>query len=200
MLTPPNDPSRPGVPTPETPHRDRTGRQDQARRPGVLDGMDFIEASGSFHGGPNWKSSGYALVAWSFVASIIDACVVTGLACFFLFAGLLVEKMGAEFLIFDRSVMLKSAVILFLFLHMTYLITLRIVLGNSLGEWACGLKLGEPRARLSPRYSLKVLWRFVIVAATGVFVLPLLSYLTGKDWAGRLSGLPLISIAKGTRK
>jgi hypothetical protein len=38
------------------------------------------------------------------------------------------------------------------------------------------------------------------VAATGVFVLPLLSYLTGKDWAGRLSGLPLISIAKGTRK
>ncbi|MFN7728049.1 MAG: RDD family protein [Bdellovibrio sp.] len=199
MLTPPHETILPGTPAPQTPDRDRTGRREQVRRNGALDDLDFVESSGSFHGGPNWKKSGYALVAWSFVASIIDACVVVGLACLFMVVVLFIAKMGGEFLTFDRAVILNAVFILFVFLHVTYLLSLRVILGHSLGEWACGLKLGEPHARLSPRYSLKVLWRFVIVAATGVLVLPILSYLTGKDWAGRLSGLPLISLVKGTR-
>lgn len=191
---PTREPSVPGhIPAPEiAPPAQKRAYVDEA----ALEGLDFVEMSGAFHGGPRWRSRGYALVAWSFVATVIDACVVLGLACLFLFVTLWIEKTGVQMAFLERSLILKSGAMIFLFLHVTYLLSLRVVLGHSLGEWACGLKLGEPRTRLSPRYSLQVLWRFAIVVGTGVVSLPILSYLTGQDWAGRLSGLPLITYDK----
>lgn len=177
----------------------KSRRQRQAFvSPTALGGHDFLETSSSFHGGPRWRSRGYALVAWSFVATVIDACVVLGMACLFLFVTLWIEKTGVQMAFLERSLILKSGALIFLFLHITYLLSLRIVIGSSVGEWACGLKLGEPRMRLSPRYSLQVLWRFAIVMGTGIVSLPILSALTGQDWAGRLSGLPLITYDKKT--
>ena len=162
---------------------------------GVLGTLDFLESTPGFQGGPVSPRSSRVTMAWSFIASLIDALVVISILCLFMSLTLFVERFGVGNLHIEHPLLLKAAGLVFVFLYPTYLIMLRVFLGNSLGEWSCDLRLGEPRQRFSSKYSLLVLFRFAIVVCTGVVTLPLLSLLSGVDWAGRLSGLPLISLS-----
>jgi hypothetical protein len=161
-----------------------------------LEHLDWIDAemATSFHGGSQPRSS-RATMAWSMAAFAIDLLAVTAMVCFFLLLSLVMQKLGWADFRWNRELIGKTFLPVFLLIDGAYLIFLRLFLGGTLGEWACGLRLGQIRQRLSSRYSLLVLARFAIVLGTGLIVLPLLSFVTGKDWAGKLSGLPLISVS-----
>lgn len=75
-----------------------------------------------------------------------------------------------------------------------YLLTLRCFFGFTIGEWACDLRLGQPHQRFMRSYPVKVFTRVTLIVGTGLFALPLLSFLTGRDWAGKITGLFLISL------
>jgi hypothetical protein len=75
-----------------------------------------------------------------------------------------------------------------------YLIFLRSFLSFTLGEWACGLRLGSPKQRLMSSYIFKVTARTLLIYATGVIIIPALSLITGQDIPGRLLKLPLVSL------
>lgn len=169
---------------------------------GALPDHDFLESATetAFHSGSHRSPSGRVLMAWSFAATVIDVLVVFSLVCLFLFVSLLVLRSMSEPIALGRETFTRFVVPLFIFLYSSYLILVRVFLGNSIGEWACGLKLGEPRQRFSPGYVRLVLGRFFVVVATGVIVLPLISLLSGIDWAGRLSGVPLIPVSKRSSK
>ena len=127
---------------------------------------------------------------------MIDVLIVVSMVCVFFFVALLLQKWLVAPVPLDRATLVRLMGPLFLLLHASYLVLARVFLGSSLGEWACGLRLGEPRQRFSPRYVFLVLLRFTVVVATGVVILPILSLLSGVDWAGRLSGVPLISVQR----
>ena len=94
---------------------------DEARslpKTGALSHLDFFEPQSSFHSGPQWKSRGYALVAWSFAASVIDSLIVISFVSLFLFAGLAVGKSGqAEAVMIARPLLMRSAGLLFVFIY-----------------------------------------------------------------------------------
>ena len=161
----------------------------------ALQDYDFLEVDTSFRGGSHFRKANRAVMAWSWAAGLIDSLVVFSMVCVFLLTALLMVRMDAGSASISKENFVIAGSALFSFLSMAYLLSLRIFLGHSLGEWACGLRLGEPRQRYLPGYSLKVVFRFAVVMATGLIVLTILSLITGKDWAGKLSGLPLVGIS-----
>jgi hypothetical protein len=153
----------------------------------------FIQDSG-FHSGPISGRS-YRRSLWSLAATIIDGLIVTSLGCFFIVAFALIvnSNMKVTLSFFDGSFTIFGAVV-FTALAMIYTIMLRSFLGYSIGEWACGLRLGLPNERLSRKYSLRVIMRTLAIFFTGIIVLPILSIVTGYDMAGRLTGIYLFKI------
>lgn len=141
---------------------------------------------------PRW-----ALTAWSMAAGLIDLLLVFAAACFMAILAMLLLKIRN--MSFHQSPMndYLGLALCFVGLYSGYLLLLRVFIGCSIGEWACGLRLGEPRHRLADDYSLRVLGRFLIVATTGFVILPVLSLFMGQDVAGKLAGLPLVIAPKG---
>lgn len=146
----------------------------------------------SFHRGSSSRKRRWRLVAWSAVAGMIDLLIMTSVLCLVAFLTLLFfrsSNIGSPGF-FEIGPMAVFA----LALYSSYILVLRVLAGCTMGEWACGLRLGEPRHRLSDDYSLRVIGRFFIIAVTGFILLPVLSLCTGRDWAGKLCGLPLVEL------
>lgn len=158
--------------------------------------LNFDQNTG-FHSGPSAKRKGYRLALWSLLASVIDALILVSISCVFMltFSMVLHTPLGEIIqtfqtsqhrMIFFSEVMMVAAWI--------YLISVRGFLGYSIGEWACDLRLGQPHERLSPFYILRVALRSTLILVTGVFLLPVVSMLVGRDVAGFLSGIKLFSL------
>lgn len=161
---------------------------------------DLTDETGFHRGSRSNGGGGYQLVAWSFIAATIDALILFSMSCFFLFAlSVLVKSQVFSVLqIFSGSLMqvgLGAAA----FLIVTYMIMLRVFLGYTIGEWACGLRLGSLQQRLNRFYSLKVLARMFLIFSTGLVVFPALSMLTGRDLPGLLVRLPLVGLRSAKR-
>lgn len=158
--------------------------------------LDFTQNAG-FHGGPSARRKGYKLAAWSWLASAIDALVLVAASCAFLLV--FSQIVHSPLLKIVRTISLtQSQTLLFIevfaFLTWVYLVVARSFLGFSVGEWVCDLRLGQPLERLRASYVLRVAFRSTLILGTGVFTLPLLSLILGRDIAGSLSGLRLFSL------
>ncbi|MEZ0390924.1 MAG: RDD family protein [Pseudobdellovibrionaceae bacterium] len=153
--------------------------------------------STDFHRGSRSGGVGHALVAWSFVAALIDALILFSLSCFFLVSLSLLVKVRflSVFSVFDGS-FFQVGLFAGASLILVYMIMLRVFLGFTIGEWACGLRLGNLKQRLHRSYSLKVLARMLLLTVTGLFLLPLLSMIAGRDIQGWIVRLPLVSHRK----
>jgi hypothetical protein len=141
-----------------------------------------------FHSGPTGRRKGYKLAMWSLTASLIDLFLLLGMSCVFLLVFLKIIRMPIT-----ESLMQDFSVVFIAGLWM-YMVTTRFFIGSSLGEAACDLRLGRPQDRMSSRYFLKVIARATLIIATGIFILPLLSLIFGRDLAGSLSGVKLFSL------
>lgn len=149
----------------------------------------------SFRGGPR-RRKGHQLILWSWLALVIDFLILMSLSCLFvlLFAALVRSPVSHLVKGFSGVSVAQAFAVVFIASAWAYMVSLRIFFGFSVGEWACDLRLGQPSQRLRATYPLRVIARTTLVFATGVALLPLMSLVSGRDWAGRLCGLQLISL------
>lgn len=151
---------------------------------------EIVSQSQGFHSGPVQRRSGYKLIVWSWLAASIDCLLVFGFTLIFLFSVSFLLNTTSKLSI---DLVLRSGLMVLLLVAVFYMIILRSFLGFTIGEWACDLRLGSPLQRQSQYYSLKVMLRTAVIFLTGVMVLPIFSLMTGKDWAGKISGLNVVS-------
>ena len=155
-----------------------------------LENLRFVE----FRRGSS-RRPGYALAGWSLVSSVCDTLISFALVCFFMMAGSWVLQAPARevFGFFQYSF---AFVFGFFWVGMqtVYMVITRAFLGASLGEWACGLRLGSVQDRAGSFYVLRVFMRCLMVFVSGLVLLPVLSVMLGKDLAGYFSGINLVKI------
>lgn len=130
----------------------------------------------------------------SISSAILDGIVVTALALVFVVAlmvvtgvdlGMVVANMGGDILT------QLSFALLFVAVMQMYVMISRSFYGRTLGEWTFDIQLGKDNEIVEEKYPLRVAMRSLLVTATGLVILPLLSLLTGKDLAGQLTGTQL---------
>lgn len=127
-------------------------------------------------------------------AGFLDAMIVTGISTIFLVVIILITHINLWGLLTnaqtDRPTQIHIA-LLFLSVLQMYLLTARSFFGASLGEWAFDLQLGAAEDQRKTAYPLRVAWRTLLMTATGLLLLPLLSLVFRRDLAKSLTGLQL---------
>lgn len=163
----------------------------------VLKNKEFITANKEntgFRGGSFSRKQKYLLAIHSILASFLDGCailiivLVMAASSLFIFNHFQTEKM---FLASNDILILFGG--LYTGFALFYLIFMRLLNGQTLGEWTCGLYLGFPKQRLAKNYAIKVLARSLLVFATGIFVLPLINLIFALDLAGTICRINLVS-------
>lgn len=158
--------------------------------------VSSFENGTGFLGGPT-RRTGYRLALWSWLASFIDGLILISLSSVFIltFSYLMQANLGTLLggVIHNQHRALVFAEV-FVLAAWIYMITVRSVLGSTIGEWACDIRLGQPQERLRTNYVLRVAWRSTLILLTGLITLPLLSLVVGRDLAGAISGLKLFSL------
>ncbi|MFZ3229264.1 MAG: hypothetical protein WA160_03580 [Pseudobdellovibrio sp.] len=162
-----------------------------------LDIIENDEALATGFQSGSQKRSGLKLSLWTWLSASIDGLVIVSLSCFFAvaFSFLMKTTPTSMFVIYMKSnnpgLNLTS---LFLLSTWSYLIFMRAFIGASIGEWSCGLRLGEPLQRLKKNYLFKVMFRTTVIILSGVITIPLISMLISKDIAGELSDVRIYSL------
>ncbi len=188
---------------PSTPTTDRPGRlpSDPAGPRNLFRRLEIIETAEkdsklSFNGGSK-KKSGLKLALWTWLSATLDGLLMISISCLFVMIFSFMMKVSPTSIL---SLFLKNQSwgttigFLFLFVMWSYLIFMRVFIGASVGEWSCGLRLGQPLQRFQISYLLRVTIRTTLILMTGIVVLPLLSLLLSRDLAGELSGLKIYSL------
>jgi hypothetical protein len=155
-----------------------------------------FESGTGFQGGPT-RRTGYRLALWSWLASMIDGLILISLSTVFILTFSFLMQANVESLIGSLIHSQHRALIfteVFILCSWIYMITVRTILGSTIGEWACEIRLGQPQERLRANYVLRVAWRSTLIVVTGVVTLPLVSLIVGEDTAGAISGLRLFSL------
>lgn len=157
--------------------------------------MEILEATMGFRGGSHRARKPYQVILWSWTASLIDSLLVISLSCFFLlaFSSLMKTPLARTIMQMEMGTGHLLSVVGGLSVAI-YMIVLRSFLGFSFGEWACGLKMGSDQEQAATFYSFRVVFRTLLILATGLIVLPVLSLLFRKDLPGKLTGVHLTSI------
>lgn len=157
--------------------------------------LEILEETMGFRGGSNPSRKPYQVILWSWTASVIDSLLVVSLSCFFLLSfSLLMKAPLAKTIVQMELATGHLLAVVFGLSVAIYMIVLRSFLGFSFGEWACGLRMGSEQERAHRFYSFRVVLRTLLVLATGLVVLPLLSLLFRKDISGKLAGVHLTSL------
>lgn len=155
----------------------------------------FIEST-DFQGG-NQKRTGQKLIFLSWLSAVIDLMLMISLSCFALiiFSVLIRLQLSTSLkMLFLEKSIFQVFVITFAFLLWTYLVLTRYLMGATIGEWSCQIRLGQAAQRLQGDYFLRVLIRSTVIMLTGIFLLPLISLIFKRDFAGDLSGLKIFSL------
>ncbi|MGZ3769456.1 MAG: RDD family protein [Bdellovibrio sp.] len=158
--------------------------------------LHFTDSTG-FQGGPSARRKGYKLALWSWLASFIDILLLISASSIFVIAFSYIMKTSPNSVF---SELLKSQhkttffFEVFFVVGWVYTICIRNLMGSTIGEWSCDLRLGQPHERLHSSYIFRVALRSTLIFLTGVVTLPFLSLIFGKDVAGIASGLKLFSL------
>jgi len=146
--------------------------------------------------GPS-RRQGFKLALWTWLSLLTDGLVIVAAGCFlnlvFMFAVQQFFKADLGFLYLKPNRLLSFSCV-FVFTGWIYFIATRALVGASVGEWTCSLRLGQPSERLNDTYITRLLVRTTIGLTTGIILLPLLSLVFKKDISGFLSGLKLYSL------
>ncbi|MBY0452768.1 MAG: metalloendopeptidase, partial [Bdellovibrionaceae bacterium] len=80
---------------------------------------------------------------------------------------------------------------LFIGVSFIYMVVNRAFMGHTPGEWAYDQNCGQPADMQNLTYIPRLVFRTVLVIATGFITMPLLSALMNKDVAGQITGTTL---------
>lgn len=124
----------------------------------------------------------------------LDTVVVIAMSLLFVISLVTVTEVQLSRVIFNAKSDLPtqaSMLLLFLAVFQMYVIVARSFFGRTLGEWTFDYQLGKNEEQERALYPIRVVWRSFVVIVTGIFVLPLLSFIIRKDIVGFFSGLQL---------
>ncbi len=156
--------------------------------------------SAAFHRGPD-RRHGYRLTGWLLASVVTDILIIVASTCLFLLGAYLLFRLSNDVELnqfiksfLNQKAMKQTALYLYGYISFIYFIFFRVFLGATIGEWSCGIRIGQPSERMKPNYAFKVISRVLLITCTGIFVLPLLSLLFRKDLAGRLTKASLYTL------
>ncbi len=163
----------------------------------VLKNKDFIvgpKENTGFRGGSFSRKQKYLLAMYSILAGFVDGCAVLFIILVMAASSLFIFNHFQTEKLFLAS---KDILILFGSLYvgfaLFYLIFMRLLIGQTLGEWTCGLYLGFPKQRLAKNYALKVLARSLLIFASGIILFPMINLIFAVDLAGKICQINLVS-------
>lgn len=142
----------------------------------------------SFLGGPR-KRKGRKLIQFQFLSALVDALIILGMTL--LLCSVYMTALKTET---GRMQFLELFSIIFCWFQFCYLVLLRAYLGYTLGEKAFNIRLGLYQERFLLSYPFRVIFRTIIILATGIVLLPILSWFFEKDMAGEITNLKIISL------
>jgi hypothetical protein len=155
----------------------------------------ILDQQQGFHRGPFGRRKGFVLVAFSWTAATMDSLLILGTSMIFFASFLFVTGVSTQMiLVGDKNLIYQLGFSSLLVFSFIYMVMLRSVLGYTVGEWACSLRMGLPLQRLSSFYPFRIAARTLLVFSTGIVTLPLLGLLIGRDLAGRICGVQLTSL------
>jgi hypothetical protein len=131
----------------------------------------------------------------SMQAAILDAVVVTAVTLLFLVSLVLITKIEIFSVFASAKTDLTtqfSLGLLFLAVLQMYVVVARSFYGRTLGEWTFDYQLGRDDEHEKTIYPILVTLRSLLIIATGIVTLPVLSWILGKDVAGRMTGVILL--------
>ncbi len=137
-----------------------------------------------------WKAS-----SWELPAFLLDTMLLAALVLTALISLLMITKIDLSGNLInpdqDGMVYLSLATLLVGFAWI-YMVTSRIFMGSTPGEWVFDQRVGLPEQFGSAGYQLKVALRSILVVATGFVLFPFLSVLFDRDILGKMTGLELV--------
>lgn len=137
-----------------------------------------VAKSSQFRGG---SGGGFTrVVVFCLLSSVLDFLLCTAFLLL-ITAGLA----GMGWLSKSQLPSVEAFSLMILAAFQTSQICLRIIFRQSLGDWVFGLQLLVLK---SPWKKARILLRGLLELSTGIFLLPLLSLICNRDWAGVLSG------------
>lgn len=137
----------------------------------------------------------YQNTNWEYAASMLDLMLVTAGTLLCLIVLLMVTKVDlyANLMRPDSAGMVYLSLIgLVGVVSWIYLVTNRIFLGFTPGEWVFDQRLGRPAEHTEAIYAVKAAVRATLVVATGFLLFPILSLILKKDVLGQMLGLGLV--------
>lgn len=174
----------------------RPFRRDQNREDLFNRNNYFIDGQMQFRSGSQ-NRSGFNLTLWSWMSALIDTMVLLSISCFSLILFSFLMKTQAKEILKIVSIepnIVQMFLISFVFSFWVYMVTMRVFMGASLGEWTCQLRLGQPIQRIRPTYVLRVVARTSLLLLTGVVMIPVLSLIFKRDLLGDITGVHLYSL------
>lgn len=129
-----------------------------------------------------------------FSAVVLDSMLVLAsyLACLIILLVVTKVDLVANLMRPDpRGMVYLSLLALLASVTWIYLVTNRLFLGHTPGEWIFDQRLGTEKNFKSPEYGLKVALRSLLVVVTGFFAFPILSWILNSDVLGRIVNLEL---------
>lgn len=140
----------------------------------------------------------YKKSAWDLSAGLLDAMLVTAATLLCLIILLVVTKIDLFANIYRpdaQGMVYLSLLSLVAGVTWIYLVSHRVFLGYTPGEWVFDQRLGKPEEFGSSSYALKAIARSTIVLATGLIIFPVLSMAMNRDYLGKMLGLELVKRA-----
>ncbi len=137
----------------------------------------------------------YVSTGWDLSASLLDGMLIFALSLLCMIVLLLVTQVDlfANLAEPDQEYYLYFGLLgLFSAMAWIYLVSTRVFLGYTPGEWVFDQRLGLPEQMNDWTYGAKVALRSLIMLATGYFILPLISMILNKDFVGKLMNLELV--------
>lgn len=136
----------------------------------------------------------YKKVPTAFMATLFDMVVGLTLSIVFLASMMAVIEIDLMQLILSAETQLLvqlSFVGMYFAILQLYMIISRSISQCTLGEWAFDIHVAQKSGTASTFFPLLVLWRAILVTATGLVTLPFLSMLIRRDIAAYLTGVQL---------
>lgn len=183
----------PTAPRPKTPPTAKVDKK--LFQPVAKKGLDFTEPKKQPTPPkiPAFKPPVFKKVCFSLRAFVVDVFVVASINLLLLSALIFISQVDLVSLLVaqnNTSAQLAAAVSVLVVLKIYILLT-RSFCGFTLGEWTWALQVGRAEQIKKSWYPLLVLWRSVLVFATGFVLFPVLSILTRRDVLYYLTGLQL---------
>ncbi len=135
-------------------------------------------------------------IPMSAASAIIDFAVILGLASLFVVSLVALTQVDIIMMLTNSQLSVRTMIelgALYIGVALFYFMLARGLFGSTLGDWAFDVQLGTENERNHIMYPFQVLFRTFVIMATGVIIVPLVSFGFGKDIAYYFSGLKLFS-------